>query len=80
MSLQGSKFKCLFSFFLQGVYKNKCELEEQLVLWDQVESGREELGGWILPTLTKLEESAQNFADTSSVETQLHKYKVHELF
>ncbi len=63
-------------FCLQGVSSQKSQLEEQLVLWDQVESSQEELSAWLTPTLTNLQDSATHFSDTTIIHSQLAKYKV----
>ncbi|ESO86156.1 hypothetical protein LOTGIDRAFT_167389 [Lottia gigantea] len=50
-------------------------LEAQLVCWDQINSGREEVASWLNGTMDKLGDSIKNFNDTASVESKLAKYK-----
>ncbi|KAK6181528.1 hypothetical protein SNE40_009363 [Patella caerulea] len=50
-------------------------LEAQLVCWDQITSGREEVASWLNGMMDKLGDSIKNFNDTASVEAKLAKFK-----
>ena len=56
--------------------EHKENLEAQLICWDQVTSGKEELESWVNTMVTKLDDSLQNFDDAVKVEACLAKYKV----
>ena len=56
--------------------EHKENLEAQLICWDQVTSGKEELESWVNTMVTKLDDSLQHFDDAVSVEACLAKYKV----
>ena len=59
--------------------EHKENLEAQLICWDQVTSGKEELESWVNTMVTKLDDSLQHFDDAVSVEACLAKYKVRTL-
>ena len=59
-----------------AIDEHKENLEAQLVCWDQVTSGKEELESWVNTMVTKLDDSLQHFDDAVSVEACLAKYKV----
>ncbi|XP_076442566.1 muscle-specific protein 300 kDa-like isoform X3 [Babylonia areolata] len=50
-------------------------LEAQMVCWDHVASGRDEVGAWVNSMLSKLDESVRHFDDAVSVEARLTKFK-----
>ncbi|KAK7104412.1 hypothetical protein V1264_019133 [Littorina saxatilis] len=54
---------------------HKENLEAQLVCWDQVTSGRDEVNTWVTGMLNKLDESARHFDDAVSIESRLTKFK-----
>nr|KAG5692778.1 hypothetical protein BaRGS_009394 [Batillaria attramentaria] len=54
---------------------HKENLEAQLVCWDQVGTGKDEVGTWVTSMLSKLDESARHFDDAVSVESRLTKFK-----
>lgn len=60
------------------LHQGKETLEEQLVLWEQISSCKEEVSSWLDNTLHKLEDSAASFGDSVSVNSSLQKYKVRE--
>jgi len=55
---------------------HKQNLEAQLVCWDQVQTGKEELDSWLNTMVKKLDDSLKNFDDAVTVETCLMKFKV----
>ena len=60
----------------KGLAEGKEELEEQLVLWDQIQSGKEEVSAWLHDTVERLEVCTAHFGDTANVQSTLTKYKV----
>jgi len=58
------------------VESHKENLEAQLVCWEQVQSGKEEVESWANTMVTKLEDSLTHFDDAVSVESCLMRYKV----
>ena len=56
--------------------EHKQNLEAQLICWDQVQSGKEELASWVNTMVTKLDDSLQHFDDAVTVESCLMKFKV----
>lgn len=63
-------------FALQEIEAHKENLEAQLICWDQVVSGNEEVESWMNIMNTKLADSLTHFDDAVSVESCLMKYKV----
>lgn len=51
-------------------------LEAQLVCWDQLQSGKDEVAAWVNSMGNKLDDSLKNFDDAVSVESRLLKFKV----
>ena len=51
-------------------------MEAQLVCWDQVQSGTDEVASWVNNMVAKLDDSLTNFSDAVSVEARLIKFKV----
>ena len=51
-------------------------LEAQLVCWDQLQSGKDEVANWVNSMLGKLDDSLKNFDDAVSVDARLTKFKV----
>lgn len=47
-----------------------------MVLWDQITGSWDEVTTWLDTTVHKLEDDAGNFADATSAQVNLHKYKV----
>lgn len=74
-----SPFKMILTvlyFCVQDVEGHKENLEAQLVCWDQVQTGKEEVESWVNTMVTKLDDSLKHFDDAVSVESCLMKYKV----
>ena len=61
---------------VQVIDEHKENLEAQLVCWEQVGTGRDEVGAWVTSMLSKLDESNRHFDDAVSVESRLTKFKV----
>lgn len=59
-----------------AIDEHKQNLEAQLVCWDQVQTGKEELESWVNTMVTKLDDSLKNFDDAVTVESCLVKFKV----
>ncbi|XP_035824390.1 nesprin-1 [Aplysia californica] len=54
---------------------HKEDLEAQLVCWEQVQSGEEEVRTWVNAMVNKLDDSLKHFDDAVSVESRLNKFK-----
>ncbi|XP_041351119.1 nesprin-1-like [Gigantopelta aegis] len=54
---------------------HKENMEAQLVCWDQVQSGTDEVASWVNNMVSKLDDSLNNFNDAVSVEARLIKFK-----
>ena len=61
---------------IQAIDEHKENLEAQLVCWDQVTTGRDEVNAWVSSMLSKLDESNRHFDDAVSIESRLNKFKV----
>ncbi|KAL8590280.1 hypothetical protein ACOMHN_006396 [Nucella lapillus] len=59
----------------KAIEDHKETLEAQLVCWDQVVTGREEVGVWINSMLSKLDDSTRHFDDAVTVESRLNKFR-----
>ncbi|KAL5008450.1 hypothetical protein ScPMuIL_014031 [Solemya velum] len=57
------------------VEKHKENLEAQLVCWEQILSGKEEVESWVNTIVTRLDDSLKHFDDAVSVESCLNKFK-----
>ncbi|KAL3874933.1 hypothetical protein ACJMK2_037885 [Sinanodonta woodiana] len=57
------------------IEQHKENLEAQLVCWDQVQTGTEELESWVNTMVTKLDDCLQHFDDAVTVEACLTKFK-----
>ena len=70
-----------FLCFIKVIDHHKEDLEAQLVCWEQVQSGEEEVRNWVSAMVSKLDDSLRHFDDAVSVESRLNKFKVsHQLF
>lgn len=61
---------------LQAIGEHRENLEAQLVCWDHVQTGTEEVQSWVTTMVGKLEDSLRHFDDAVSVESKLIKYRV----
>ena len=61
---------------VQVIDEHKENLEAQLVCWDQVGTGKDEVNAWVTSMLSKLDESTRHFDDAVSIESRLTKFKV----
>uniref|UniRef100_A0A2C9KCB0 Calponin-homology (CH) domain-containing protein n=1 Tax=Biomphalaria glabrata TaxID=6526 RepID=A0A2C9KCB0_BIOGL len=57
------------------INEHKENLEAQLVCWDQIKSGEDEVKAWINSMVNKLDDSVKHFDDAVSVEARLAKFK-----
>lgn len=63
-------------FNCQVIDEHKENLEAQLICWDQIRSGEEEVSAWVNSMVSKLGDSLNQFDDTVTVEARLAKFKV----
>ncbi|XP_076463750.1 muscle-specific protein 300 kDa-like isoform X7 [Babylonia areolata] len=59
----------------KAIEDHKENLEAQLVCWDQVMTGKDEVTLWVNSMLSKLDDSCRHFDDAVSVESRLNKFK-----
>ena len=60
----------------QKLAASRASVEEQLVFWEQIHAGKDELSSWLDAATEKLEQSVLYFGDSSAIQAQLQKYKV----
>ena len=61
---------------LQLLQERQASLEEQLVLWEQVQSCQDEVDVWLGAVVQKLEDSTNRFGDVVVIENQIQTYNV----
>ena len=64
----------------QKLHEGCAKLQEELVIWETVDSGVEEVTAWLDTTLHRLDDNLTNFGDSLTVEECLDKYKVSCVF
>ncbi|KAH9507324.1 hypothetical protein Btru_056910, partial [Bulinus truncatus] len=57
------------------INEHKDNLEAQVVCWDQIKSGEDEVKAWLNSTVSKLDDGIRHFDDAVSVESRLAKFK-----